>query len=314
MHCIQGSDAHLLEREPGDGPNKRLGVGDRCTEVLVPDITFGALKDLFATSEWDRVRPYRAETERPFDPVRQAREAGPNIVQSFHPTVLSKTSKTRPILKDVVGFANTNGGTIYVGIGTDPTQPVRGVERPEEAITMLRNDIVRNIVPPIDVTFSVQDSEGRKVLLAQVPRGAERPYLYTATGQIFVRREAESEVAARDEIVALVLEAHTEQRAAELAAAALSVSVADSTAAATALEAAEDAEEALISEATQEEEPTAVPVDLAHRRRRRRRGRDKDGCGHRRRRGRGRERERSARRPGLEYHPGLGSARRPLYL
>lgn len=281
MHCLQGSDAHLLERELGDGPNKRLGVGDRCTEVLVPDITFQALKDLLATSEWDRVRPYHPETERPFDAVRQAREQGPNIVQSFYPSVISKTSKTRPILKDVVGFANTNGGTIYVGVGTDATQAVRGVERPDEAIQMLRNDIVRNIVPPIDVTFSALDSEGRKVLAIQVPRGAERPYLYTATGQIFVRREAESEVAARDEIVTLVLEAHTEQHTAHLAAAALSVSVADSEALATALEDAEDAEEALIAEATQtdQDDSTSVPVDLAHRRRRRRgRGRASDGA------------------------------------
>ncbi len=276
MHCIQGSDAHLLEREPGEGPNKRLGVGDRCTEMLLPDITFQAIKELLVTSEWDRIRPYRAETERPFDPVRQAREQGPNIVQSFYLSAMSKTSKTRPILKDVVGFANTNGGTIYVGVGVDPTQPVRGLDRPEETITMLRNDIVRNIVPPIEVTFSVQESEGRKVLLAQVPRGSERPYLYTATGQIFVRREAESEVAARDEIVALVLEAHNEQHGAELAAAALSVPIAESAAAAQAMEAAEDAEESLMAEAVGEE-PNAVPVDLAHRRRRRRtRGRDRD--------------------------------------
>src|SRR5205823_3853378 len=131
--------------------------------------------------EWDRIRPARPEAVRPFDPVRQAREQGQNIVQSFHDRAISKTSKTRPILKDVVAFANTNGGTIYVGIPPELGAPVRGVERPEETITLLRNDIVRGIVPPIDVSFSVQESEGRKVVLAQVPRGAERPYYFTPT-------------------------------------------------------------------------------------------------------------------------------------
>src|SRR5205085_7096321 len=84
MHCIQGSDAHQLERDLGDGFNKRLGVGDRVTEVYLPDMTFEALRELFASREWDRARPYRPTTVRPFDPVRQAREQGQNIVQSFH--------------------------------------------------------------------------------------------------------------------------------------------------------------------------------------------------------------------------------------
>jgi hypothetical protein len=276
MHCIQGSDAHQLDRDPAtEGQNKRLGVGDRVTEVYLPDMTFQALKDLFATTEWDRVRPYRAESARPYDVVRQAREQGASIVQAFHERAVSKTSKTRPILKDVVAFANTNGGTIYVGVGPELELPVRGVDRPEEAITLLRNDIVRSIVPPVEVTFSMQESEGRKVLIAQVPRGADRPYLYTPTGQIFVRHEAESEVAVRDEIVTLVLEAQAETQAALLAAAALSVPVAESERVSAALEAAEDAAEALIAEAVQEM-PAAVPVDLAHRKRRRRgRGRDR---------------------------------------
>ena len=45
--------------EPGEGANKRLGVGDRCTELLLPDMTFEALRDLFASNDFDRIRPYR---------------------------------------------------------------------------------------------------------------------------------------------------------------------------------------------------------------------------------------------------------------
>ena len=29
---------------------------------------------------------------------------------------MTKTSRTRPILHDIIAFANTNGGTVYVGV------------------------------------------------------------------------------------------------------------------------------------------------------------------------------------------------------
>ena len=183
MHCIQGSDAHSLEKEPGEGANKRLGVGDRCTELLLPDATFEALRDLFASSDFDRIRPYRPGQVSTYDFVRQARSQGPSIVQAFHERATSKTSRTRPILKDVAAFANTSGGTIYVGVSPDEAVPVRGVDNIDDTTNILRFDIQRSIVPPLDVTFATHMSEGRPVLLLQVPRGEDRPYMFEPAGQ-----------------------------------------------------------------------------------------------------------------------------------
>ena len=87
-------------------------MGDRCTELLLPDATFEALRDLFASNDFDRIRPYRPGQVSTYDFVRQARAQGPSIVQAFHERATSKTSRTRPILKDVAAFANTSGGTI----------------------------------------------------------------------------------------------------------------------------------------------------------------------------------------------------------
>src|SRR5437763_6624032 len=101
MHCIQGSDAHSLDKEPGEGANKRLGVGDRCTELLLPAPTFEALRTLFASSEFDRIRPYRPGQPVAYDFVRQARSQGPSIVQAFHERATTKTSRTRPLIRDV---------------------------------------------------------------------------------------------------------------------------------------------------------------------------------------------------------------------
>src|SRR5205823_1451621 len=84
MHCIQGSDAHRVTRDP-QSPEKNLGVGDRCTEVLLPEVGFAALKELFASTDFGRERPYRPSND-PFDPLIAAREEGNTIVQAFHET------------------------------------------------------------------------------------------------------------------------------------------------------------------------------------------------------------------------------------
>ena len=52
MHCIQGSDAHRLVRDPKD--KNRAGIGDRITEVLLRDTTFEDLKAVFEADDFTR--------------------------------------------------------------------------------------------------------------------------------------------------------------------------------------------------------------------------------------------------------------------
>ena len=42
MHCIQGSDSHRQRTDPNN--KKNLGIGDRTTEVLLPEVSFEASK------------------------------------------------------------------------------------------------------------------------------------------------------------------------------------------------------------------------------------------------------------------------------
>ena len=44
-----------------------------------------------------------------------------------------------------------------------------------------------------------------------LPRGDDRPYMFEPAGQIYIRQEADSVPATRDDIVRLVLEAHGEK-------------------------------------------------------------------------------------------------------
>ncbi len=197
MHCIQGSDAHRLERDPKD--EQTLGIGDRVTEILLSELSFEAIKAVFLGSDFTRTRPY----EPAVDFVRSAQETGPNIVQSFHESIARKGGSVRAILRDVVAFANTNGGTIYIGMSAKAKGSPPGVERPEEAARMLVAEIGRALTPPIEVDTGVVKTQGKSVLRVAVPKGDNPPYTLDGV-EVYVRQESETSRAMRDEIVQLV--------------------------------------------------------------------------------------------------------------
>lgn len=201
MRCIQGSDAHRLTAAPQQ--KNRLGVGDRATEALLPAMTFEALRELFLGDDFARTRPARKAAERPFDHVQAAREAGPTIVRSFHERMTHRGGRLYAIIADVCAFANTNGGTVYVGIGSNPKQPLVGVAQAEQAAQSLKHEIERKITPPLEVEVDVLERQGHQVLHLTVPRGSDPPYTIDAS-KIYVRQETETSLAVRDEIVAMV--------------------------------------------------------------------------------------------------------------
>ncbi|MER3515185.1 MAG: transcriptional regulator, partial [Chloroflexota bacterium] len=89
------------------------------TEVQLPEVTFEALRDLFLSNDFTRTRPFRL-TKEAFDPVQAAREEGPSIVQAFHESVSRRGGRLYAIVADVAAMANTNGGTIYIGVSANP--------------------------------------------------------------------------------------------------------------------------------------------------------------------------------------------------
>lgn len=199
MHCIQGSDAHYLIRPPED--KSHLGVGDRVTEMLLSEPSFEAILEVFQGQDFARTRPYRA-AQAPFDHVQAAREQGPNIVQSFYETMARRGGRLHAILCDVCAFANTNGGTIYIGVSANPKAPPVGVESVPESINSLRTEIERHITPPLPVTIDALETGGKTVLRVVVPVGQEPPYAVDDS-KIYIRNESETVLAVRDEIVAL---------------------------------------------------------------------------------------------------------------
>ena len=202
MHCIQGSDAHRLTRDPLR-PEKNLGVGDRCTEVLLPEVSFAALKELFNSTDFGSTRPASPSEAHPFDPLTAAREDGATIVQAFHDLATPTPEAIERLLCDVVAFANTNGGSLYVGASADPREPIRGVEGAPAFAETLRAAAERQIAPAIVPDLETLSSGDQTVLVVTVPKGTDTPYALEP-GYIFVRQEGETALALRDEIVQLV--------------------------------------------------------------------------------------------------------------
>ncbi len=202
MHCIQGSDAHRLRTDPKD--KKQLGVGARATWVNLPVISFEALKELFLRNDFARTRPHWPESDEEFDFIQQAREEGPSIIQDFHESMTVRGGRLYAIIADVCAFANTNGGTLYIGISTEPKKTPVGISKPSVSIRRLQEELSKRISPPLVCQVDDQVTQDKKVIRVLVPRGEDPPYAVD-DNKIYVRDEADTGLAVRDEIVQLVL-------------------------------------------------------------------------------------------------------------
>ena len=166
-------------------------MGERATEVLLPEVSFEALLDLFQSNDFARTRPYRHMAEPAYDFIRKAREEGANIIQDFHESTTVRGGKRYAIIADVCAFANTNGGTLYIGLSADPKKPVVGVSDPDQAIGQLEKEISNRLSPPLQCTLDVHETGGKKIIRVLVPRGVDPPYAVD-DNKIYVRSEAET--------------------------------------------------------------------------------------------------------------------------
>lgn len=202
MHCIQGSDAHRLSTDPIR--KKNPGIGDRATDVLLSDLSFESLLELFKSNDFSRTRPHRQSLEPVFDYIQAAREEGPNIIQDFHENINVRGGNLYATLADICAFSNTNGGTLYIGFSSNLQQPVVGISNPDQAIAQLEKEVQNRISPPLHLSLDVQKYKNKPVLRILIPRGEEPPYALDEN-KIFIRDEDETNLAVRDEIVTLVL-------------------------------------------------------------------------------------------------------------
>lgn len=93
-----------------------------------------------------------------------------------------KSEMTGDICKEVIAFANTHGGTIYIGVSNDGT-PV-GVENAGAVMLRLSNMVRDSVKPDVTmfVSYKTLTAEGKQIVAATIQRGTDRPYYLAAKG------------------------------------------------------------------------------------------------------------------------------------
>ena len=91
-------------------------------------------------------------------------------------TVELKSAVISDICKEVIAFANTKGGTLYIGVEDDGT--VVGVDSADR-VTLQINNMVRDSIKP-DVTmfvrYETQKIDSKQIVVVTVQKGTDRPY------------------------------------------------------------------------------------------------------------------------------------------
>lgn len=110
--------------------------------------------------------------------------------------------------KEIIAFANTDGGEILVGVARDGS--VAGIEAPEAEMEKIGNMIRDGIKPDLTAYTSIEriEDSGKAIIRVSVSRGVKRPYHLTDKGLkptgVFVRHGVSS-VPATDEAIRQML-------------------------------------------------------------------------------------------------------------
>lgn len=112
-----------------------------------------------------------------------------------------KSRLTDEIYKEVIAFANTDGGVIYIGV--DDEGNATGIEDVDETYTRLTNGIRDAIAP--DVTMFVRYAlEENRIIRVEVGEGSYKPYYLKGKGLkpagVYVRQGASSAQASPERI------------------------------------------------------------------------------------------------------------------
>ena len=183
---------------------KNPGIGDRATDVLLPEVSFEALKELFSSNDFARTRPHRHKEEPGFDFMQTALEEGPNIIQDFHESMTVRGGKLYAIIADVCALANTNGGTLYIGTGSDPNKPPLGVPDPNSRSRSWKRKSATASARPCPAAWICTNRMARRSCGCSCHAAKTRPMRSMITKST-CGMKAETGLAVRDEIVGLVM-------------------------------------------------------------------------------------------------------------
>lgn len=121
-----------------------------------------------------------------------------------------KRELNESLKKELIAFANTYGGEIYIGIDDDGR--ILGLDNAKQNMEAVSNIIRDSIKPDLTLITSVKimKIEGKEVIKIEVLKGTKRPYHLVAKGLkpsgVFVRHGITSAPATEDSIRQMIIE------------------------------------------------------------------------------------------------------------
>ena len=118
-----------------------------------------------------------------------------------------KSQMIEDLYREVIAFANSDGGVIYIGI--DDQGNLTGIDDVDETYTRITNGIRDAIAPDVTmfVRYILQDN---KVIQIEVGEGSYKPYYLKSKGMkptgVYVRQGASSVQASPDQIRKMIKE------------------------------------------------------------------------------------------------------------
>ena len=118
-----------------------------------------------------------------------------------------KSRITDDLYKEVIAFANTDGGIIYIGIDNDGN--VVGLDNVDEEYTRITNGIRDAILPDVTMFIKYTLQENRVVRIT-VSEGTYKPYYLKSKGLrpsgVYIRQGASSVPASSEQIRQMIKE------------------------------------------------------------------------------------------------------------
>lgn len=107
--------------------------------------------------------------------------AGENINVEFK----SNAVHTDSLAKEIVAFANSYGGTLYLGVEDDGT--VTGISAEKKWDEFIANIARNNVTPPLNPQIAFAEFSGKTIAIVEIAKGKNKPYQTAKDGKYWIR-------------------------------------------------------------------------------------------------------------------------------
>jgi len=120
--------------------------------------------------------------------------------EDFHTEFKEQLPDRNELAKQIVCFANTDGGQLLVGVRDNGE--ILGIDKLDENMRIVDDVAFNRCQPPITVLQESVTIDNKTVLVVHIPKGTQRPYR-TKSGQYYMRSSNRCRQATREELLRL---------------------------------------------------------------------------------------------------------------